>query len=99
MPILKSLWRFSLRAKNGFLVDNLSQAELANRAHITQQQSSRIGKGICREEGGARYNNQQTVGAGAADAGDSLATIKKLVFDDKKITMAEQSKDYRYFGW
>jgi len=48
-----------------------------------------IEKGLSREDGGAHYNNTQTVGTGAADAGDSLAAIKKLVFDDKKITMAE----------
>ncbi|MGR3294747.1 MAG: glycyl radical protein [Candidatus Bathyanammoxibius sp.] len=48
-----------------------------------------IENGLCREEGGARYNNTQTVGSGATDAGDSLAAIKKLVFDDKKITMTQ----------
>jgi len=48
-----------------------------------------IEKGLSREEGGAHYNNTQTVGTGAADAGDSLAAIRKLVFDDKRITMAE----------
>ena len=48
-----------------------------------------IEDGICREEGGAVYNNQQTVGTGAADVGDSLAVIRKLVFDEHKITMAQ----------
>jgi formate C-acetyltransferase len=45
-------------------------------------------KGICREAGGARYNFGPFVGGnGGPDAGDSLAAIKKLVFDEKKITM------------
>lgn len=47
-----------------------------------------IEKGICREEGGAHYNfNTGLVAAGTADVADSLAAIKKLVFDEKKITM------------
>ena len=49
-----------------------------------------IEKGICREEGGAHYNWTATGGLlGSSDAGDSLAVIKKLVFEEKKITMAE----------
>jgi formate C-acetyltransferase len=46
-----------------------------------------IGKGIAREEGGARYNVGQVNTIGTVDAGDSLAAIKKLVFEEKKITM------------
>jgi formate C-acetyltransferase len=49
-----------------------------------------IEKGICKEEGGARYDfNLAVVEHGSTDAGDSLTAIKKLVFDDKWITMAE----------
>jgi len=49
-----------------------------------------IEKGICREEGGAHYNfNNGGAVLASTDAGDSLTAIKKLVFDDKKITMAE----------
>ena len=47
-----------------------------------------IEKGKPRESGGAHYNfNTGVVGAGAPDVGDSLAAIKRLVFEDKKITM------------
>ncbi|MHA2037465.1 MAG: glycyl radical protein [Promethearchaeota archaeon] len=47
-----------------------------------------IEKGICREAGGARYNFGPFVGGnGAPDTGDSLTAIKKLVFEEKKITM------------
>ena len=47
-----------------------------------------IEKGKPRELGGAHYNfNTGVVGAGAPDAGDSLSAIKKLVFEEKKITM------------
>ncbi len=49
-----------------------------------------IAKGKPRELGGAHYNfNTGVVGAGAPDAGDSLTAIRKLVFEDKKITMEQ----------
>jgi formate C-acetyltransferase len=49
-----------------------------------------IEKGISREAGGARYNfGPMVIGTGAVDAGNSLAAIKKLVFEEGKITMDE----------
>jgi hypothetical protein len=50
-----------------------------------------IESGKTREEGGAIYNNQQTCATAAADAGDSLAAIKKLVYEyeEQKVTMAQ----------
>jgi formate C-acetyltransferase len=49
-----------------------------------------IEKGIPREAGGARFNFGPCIATvGATDVGDSLAAIKKLVFEEKKITMAE----------
>ncbi len=61
-----------------------------------------IEKGICREEGGAHYNfNTGGTEVGSSDAADSLAAIKKLVFDDKKITMAElcDALDHNFEGY
>lgn len=47
-----------------------------------------IENGIPRESGGARFNFGPCIAtAGAVDVGDSLAAIKKLVFDEKKITI------------
>ena len=47
-----------------------------------------IENGVCREEGGAHYNfNTGCVVSGPADAADSLTAIKKLVFEDKAVTM------------
>ncbi|TES86292.1 glycyl radical protein [Candidatus Aerophobetes bacterium] len=49
----------------------------------------------CREEGkdvtwgGARYDYTGPQGVGLASVADSLAAIKKLVFDEKKVTMDE----------
>jgi pyruvate formate-lyase/glycerol dehydratase family glycyl radical enzyme len=39
--------------------------------------------------GGAKYNCSGITGVGTANIGDALATIKKLIFDDKKYTGAE----------
>jgi len=49
-----------------------------------------IGKDLWK--GGAYYNWVGSYIGGQANAGDSLAAIKKLVFDEKKITMAELIK-------
>ncbi len=47
-----------------------------------------IENGVCREEGGARFNFGPFVSCvGVTDLGDSLTAIKKLVFEEKKITM------------
>jgi formate C-acetyltransferase len=49
-----------------------------------------IEKGICRELGGAHYNfNIGGAALGSSDAADSLTAIKKLVFDDKSVSMAQ----------
>jgi formate C-acetyltransferase len=49
-----------------------------------------IEKGLSREDGGAHYNfNTGGTEVGSSDAGDSLAAIKKLVFDEKKVTMTD----------
>ena len=48
-----------------------------------------IAKGKSREEGGAVFNFKQFVGAGATDAGDSLAAIRKLVYEDKTVSMTQ----------
>ena len=63
-----------------------------------------IEKGMSREEGGARYNaGPGLIAAGLPDVADSLAAIKKLVFEDRTITMTElcdaldhNFKDYEY---
>lgn len=57
--------------------------------------------------GGAKYNNSSVVGAGLATLVDSLMAVKKSVFEEKRLTMAElravlranweQSPDLRRF--
>jgi formate C-acetyltransferase len=46
-----------------------------------------IEKGLSREEGGAHYSIGAVGIVGTPDVGNSLAAIKKLVFDEKVITM------------
>jgi formate C-acetyltransferase len=48
-----------------------------------------ISEGLPLQEGGAHYNFTGPQGVGVANAGDSLTTIKKLVFDDKKLTLEQ----------
>ncbi len=48
-----------------------------------------IGRGKSAQEGGAVYNFTGPQGFGIANMADSLYAIKKLVFDEKKFTLAE----------
>jgi len=45
-------------------------------------------KGVDYRNGGPLYNHGQILAEGIADAGDSVYAVKKLVFDEKKYTMA-----------
>ena len=46
-------------------------------------------KGRDYRNGGPLYNHGQILAEGIADAGDSLYAVKKLVYDEKKYTMAQ----------
>lgn len=68
----------------------LSMAEVYPTVYQSALIEDCIEKGIPREAGGARFNFGPCVATlGAADVGDSLAAIKKLVFDEKRITMGQ----------
>jgi len=74
-------------------VTNICELALAE-MHPTVYQSALIEdcieNGVPREAGGARYNFGPGIGTlGVVDVGDSLTAIKRLVFEEKKITMAE----------
>jgi formate C-acetyltransferase len=51
-----------------------------------------IATGKSLQEGGAHYNFTGPQGVGVANVGDSLAAIKKLVFEEKALTLAELKK-------
>jgi len=75
------------------IADNLcerAQAEIFPTPFLSALVEDCIEKGIDRQSGGARYNfGPGPLAVGIADCGDSLAAIKKLVFEDQKITMAQ----------
>ncbi len=48
-----------------------------------------IGRGKSLQEGGAIYNFSGPQGVGVANAGDSLAAIKKICFDEKAVSLPE----------
>ncbi len=57
--------------------------------------SNCIENGLDFNSGGALYNTTSPLGVGPITTGDSLAAIKKLVFDEKKLMMAELVKAMR----
>lgn len=52
------------------------------------------GRGVTR--GGARYNTSGVTSIGLADVTDSLSAIKKVVFDDKRVSFREFKKALQY---
>ncbi len=78
----------------GLLVDADNSIDYAHRERCPLPYESCmvddcIGRGMSLQEGGAVYNFTGPQGFGIANVADSLYAIKKLVFDDKKVTMAE----------
>ncbi|MCK7467967.1 MAG: pyruvate formate lyase family protein [Desulfosudis oleivorans] len=59
-------------------------------SHRSSTAASTKGRDVTK--GGAVYNSSGTAIIGLADVTDSLMVIKKLVFDEKKITFAELKK-------
>ena len=75
--------------KTGSIAASLGEQLLQPTLYTSALTEDCIEKGIPREEGGARYNLGAVAISGSVDAGNSLAAVKKLVFDDQKITMAQ----------
>jgi len=87
------LKQFALMIKQHTLAGNMDEMKLAE-MHPTVVQSALtedcIEKGLSKEEGGARYNSGPgLLAVGLPDVADSLAAIKKVVFEDEKITMSQ----------
>ncbi len=68
---------------------DLAHGERAPLPFLSSMVYDCIGKGKSLQEGGARYNFTGPQGVGVANVADSLAGLKKLVFDEKKITLKE----------
>ncbi|KEI03599.1 glycyl radical glycerol dehydratase DhaB1 [Clostridium botulinum] len=78
--------------KHMCIADNcvdISHAERAPLPFLSSMVEDCIGKGKSLQEGGAQYNFSGPQGVGVANVGDSLMAIKKLVFEENKITKKE----------
>ena len=53
-------------------------------------------RGLCLEEGGAHYNFTGPQGFGIANVGNALYAVKKLVFDEHKVSMKEMKKALKF---
>ncbi len=71
----------------GSISSNLGEQALIPTLFTSALTEDCIENATAREQGGARYNVGSCSMSGTPDAGNSLAAIKKLVFDEKRITM------------
>ncbi|KGN02187.1 pyruvate formate-lyase [Clostridium novyi A str. 4570] len=71
---------------------DIAHAERAPLPFLSSMVEDCISVGKSLQEGGAHYNFSGPQGVGVANVGDSLMAIKKLVFEDEKITK-EQLKE------
>jgi len=87
--------------RKGIIASHASERFLVPKAFNSSLVEDCIEKGISKEEGGARYNVSGVQTWGRIDAGNSLAAVKKLIFDDKKITMDQlcQALDKNFDGY
>lgn len=69
-----------------------AHAERAPLAYLASMVDDCITRGKTPEQGGCVYNFTGPQGFGIANVADSLYAIKKLVFDEKKVSMADYRK-------
>ncbi len=85
--------QFARLTQRAGLVSNIRELNIAEKhptVYISGLIEDCIQNGKCREEGGARYNAGPGLYAiGLPDNADSLAAIKRLVFEEKRLTMAQ----------
>lgn len=75
-----------LSVTNKMIIGQMRQKPLPYLSLVTE---GCIEKGLDVSRGGAIYNNAGPQGVGVGTATDSLAAIKQLVFDEKRVTGAE----------
>ena len=71
---------------------DIAHGERAPLPFLSSMVEDCIGKGKSLQEGGAHYNFTGPQGVGVGNVGDSLTAIKKLVFEDKAVTLADLKK-------
>lgn len=70
-------------------VVNTMHARWVTLPYITSFTEDCVGRGKEVHDGGAIYNHDGPQGVGIADVADSFAAVKKLVFEQKEMTMKE----------
>jgi len=71
-------------------IDEMKLAEIHPTVFLSALTEDCIEKGLSKEEGGARYNaGPGLLAVGIPDVADSLAAIKRVVFEEEKITMSQ----------
>lgn len=68
---------------------DIAHAERAPLPFLSPMIEDCMGRGMSAQEGGAIYNFTGPQAFGVADTGDSVYAMKKFVFDDKRLNMAE----------
>ncbi|WP_315081874.1 glycyl radical protein [uncultured Clostridium sp.] len=66
---------------------DIAHAERAPLPFLSSMLDDCIGKGKSIQEGGGHYRFSGPLGVGIANVGDSFMAIKKLIFDENKITL------------
>jgi len=74
------------------IVENCNKAVFAPSAFLSLTLDNCLKQGKDISEGGCQYNNTGILGNGLATAADSLLVIKKVVFEEKKISLLELKK-------
>lgn len=78
---------------------DVAHAERAPLPFLSGMVEDCIGRGKSVQEGGAVYNFSGPQGFGVANMADSLYAVKKLVYDEKKITMTDLKEALKHnFG-
>lgn len=77
---------------------DLAHAKFGQLAFVSTLIDDCIGRGETLQEGGAHYNFTGPQGIGVANIGNALMVVKKLVFDDKTLTL-QQLKDAMDHNW
>ncbi|PAD88050.1 formate C-acetyltransferase/glycerol dehydratase family glycyl radical enzyme [Niallia circulans] len=68
---------------------DIAHKQLGQLAFVSTLLEDCIGRGKTIEQGGAVYNFTGPQGIGSANIGNALMAVKKLVFDDKSLSMKE----------
>jgi formate C-acetyltransferase len=90
-------WRLRKEMINTRIAEMTLQPKAFNSAMVEDC----IEKGLSKEHGGARYNIHSVQTWGRIDAGNSLAAIKKLVFDENVLSLDQlcQALDNNFKGY